>query len=1065
MESTIEFRVLGPLEVRMGGRPLTLRGQKERALLALLLINANRVVARERLIDSLWGDRPPKTAVTSVQIYVSRLRKLLPAGVLVTRPPGYQLVVGPTALDLAEFERLVAEARTAPAREAASLLRAALELWRGPALVEFDDAPFARVEKDRLEETRITALEDRIDADLALGRHAELVGELEALTGAHPHRERLHAQLMLALYRCGRQADALETYREVRDALTELGLEPTRALKDVEQKILRQDHSLDLQDDRRLLADARPPLPAQFVSASPFPFVGREQELESLVAALERAMYGRGELVLLAGEPGAGKTRLIRELAEVAVDRGMLVLYGVSDATVTTPYQPLREWLAFLLRVCDGDVLGDEPATLLRNLAGGRATDRYELQTAAAELVGELSRRQALLVVADDLHWADSGTLQLMRLLARTVPEARVLVVAAYRDPGEEIGPALRDALADLARLDSVTRIGVGKLSADAVGAFVRSSSNAEPSSELVSAIGELSEGTPLLVCELWRELRESGGVEVTDIARLTRPVEELRAPERIRTIVDQRLARFSPTTAAVIEIAAVAGPVHEVRVLAAAAAVDLDALAASLEDATRHGILEELPGGTAVCRFGHELVRRAIYDGLTHIRRATLHLRVGEALERTYGNDAAAVAPQLAHHFTRSSSLGSTARAIEYSVRAAAAANSATAFEEGAHWLANALELGIADAAECARIQVELGWVLAELGRLDEARALLDEAHETATALGDRGLAAHARIEEAWHWHRHGAFEAERVRETAVDAIAVLEELGDTRGLAKARNLLAIAYDTGEGRYAAALTQLERALADAEACGDPLIQSRVMTRLVMNLTAGPTPAEEAIARCEDLYRASRGRPVLQARIDRCLSQLCAMAGRADDARAHERRASTVLDRLPYSEEVASRRFAANMHTVLGETDAAERHLLAMWERFGAEPGQQQSYIASFVAVMLALLCCDAGRWDDAARWLASADADVPETSPPGMLGPAVAARIAAHRGDLGEAMTLVRQAVGFADRTDSLNWRAKVWLAQAEVLRACGRSEEAVDAIDTARRLYAEKGNVAAVL
>jgi tetratricopeptide (TPR) repeat protein len=276
---------------------------------------------------------------------------------------------------------------------------------------------------------------------------------------------------------------------------------------------------------------------------------------------------------------------------------------------------------------------------------------------------------------------------------------------------------------------------------------------------------------------------------------------------------------------------------------------------------------------------------------------------------------------------------------------------------------------------------------------------------------------------------------------------------------------LLAIAYDTGGGRYSAALAELEQALLDADACGDAFLRNRVITRLVMNLTSGPTPVEEAIRRCDELRRASSSAPVLTARIERCLSQLCAMAARADEAREHERRAGAVLDQLPYSEEVASRRFVANTHLLLGETAAAEQQLLAMWERFGDKNERATSYISAFTAVMLALLCCDEARWPDAEHWLACATGmPVPAESPPGMLRPAAGARVAAHRGDLDEALALAQSAIEFADRTDSLNWRARVWLAYAEVLRACRRTGEAEAAHETAIRIYEQKGNVAAV-
>jgi DNA-binding SARP family transcriptional activator/streptogramin lyase len=242
----MEYGLLGPLEVRNGDGPIALGAAKQRAVLALLLLNANRVVARERMIDGLWGDDPPETAVASVQVYVSRLRKLLSPRTIVTRAPGYLLEAEPEAIDLTRFERLVAGAREAAPEPAATQLREALALWRGPPLAEFVDEPFLRTEAKRLEELRLSVLEERIDADLALGRHAGLVGELEMLIAEHPYRERLRGALMLALYRSGRQAEALDAYRDARAALGELGLEPGAELKLLERQILTHAPALDL---------------------------------------------------------------------------------------------------------------------------------------------------------------------------------------------------------------------------------------------------------------------------------------------------------------------------------------------------------------------------------------------------------------------------------------------------------------------------------------------------------------------------------------------------------------------------------------------------------------------------------------------------------------------------------------------------------------------------------------------------------------------------------------------------------------------------------------------------
>jgi DNA-binding SARP family transcriptional activator/streptogramin lyase len=240
----VEFRILGPLEVEDDGRVLALGGAKQRALLAFLVLHANEAVSRDRLIDELWPESAPETAATAVQVYVSHLRKALGRDVIVTQAPGYLIRVEDGELDLARFEQLATRARTETPAHAADTLRAALSLWRGPALTELG-ASFARPERAHLEEQRLAALEHRIDADLELGRHGQLVPELERLVYEHPLRERLRGQLMLALYRSGRQAEALDVYRSGRRLLDdELGLEPGAELRRLERAILEQDPAL-----------------------------------------------------------------------------------------------------------------------------------------------------------------------------------------------------------------------------------------------------------------------------------------------------------------------------------------------------------------------------------------------------------------------------------------------------------------------------------------------------------------------------------------------------------------------------------------------------------------------------------------------------------------------------------------------------------------------------------------------------------------------------------------------------------------------------------------------------
>ncbi|MGZ8740562.1 MAG: BTAD domain-containing putative transcriptional regulator, partial [Gaiellaceae bacterium] len=243
----MKFLILGPLEVRDGARTVPLGGPKPRALLGVLLLHANGVVSTARLIDELWGDTPPETAVTMVQVYVSRLRKVLPAGALQTRPPGYRLEVEPEQVDLIRFERLVTDAGHADPELSARLLGEALALWRGPPLADLLLEGEARHEASRLNDLHLATNIERIEAELELGHHVRMVGELEALAAAHPYREALHGLLMLALYRSGRQADALEAYRSVRKRLgEELGLTPGDDLRGLEAAILRQDSALDL---------------------------------------------------------------------------------------------------------------------------------------------------------------------------------------------------------------------------------------------------------------------------------------------------------------------------------------------------------------------------------------------------------------------------------------------------------------------------------------------------------------------------------------------------------------------------------------------------------------------------------------------------------------------------------------------------------------------------------------------------------------------------------------------------------------------------------------------------
>ena len=270
-----EYRILGPLEVTLDGRLVQLGGQRQRALLAALLVHHGQVVSTERLVDLLWGEHAPKTATTSLQNAVSQLRRELGADVVETRAPGYVIAVEPDAIDAVRFEALLAQARTAPAAERAGLLRSALALWRGPALADLAGEEFTQGEIRRLEELRLDALEERIAADLELGLHREVTGELEALAAVSPLRERVCALRMLALYRSGRQAEALQAFRDTRRAFVDqLGIEPGAELQELHAQILRQEAGLAAPGAGQVVGDVESEIIRAILSGRVVPVLG-----------------------------------------------------------------------------------------------------------------------------------------------------------------------------------------------------------------------------------------------------------------------------------------------------------------------------------------------------------------------------------------------------------------------------------------------------------------------------------------------------------------------------------------------------------------------------------------------------------------------------------------------------------------------------------------------------------------------------------------------------------------------------------------------------------------------
>jgi DNA-binding SARP family transcriptional activator len=652
------------------------------------------------LIDELWGERPPATATKTLQVNISRLRKTLDRSaaegrseLLLTRERGYELRVDPERVDARRFERLIIEGRRQLAAQrperALSLLDQALSLWRGPPLAEFAYEQFAREEIARLDELRIGALEELIDAKLALGRHGEVVGELERLIREHPYRERLRAQLMLALYRCDRQADALQAYQDARRTLVEeLGIEPGQRLRELERAVLDQDQALAIPHR----TDAAAPGDSAGVPAAAV-FVGREPELAELVAGLDDAYAGHGRLVILVGEPGIGKSRLAEELGLQARARGARVLVGRCwEAGGAPAYWPWVQSLRSYLRDADTDALvkrlGSEAveiAPILPELGevipwapdGAPATSegaRFRLFHAVAELLRNASEERPIVLVLDDLHAADTPSLLLLRFLARELGSMRVLLLAALRDVDPIPDEPLTEMLAAVTREPTTRRISLTGLSEHDVAAYLELTAAQIASDEFAAELHAETEGNPLFVAETVRlisleGLRSQAGGEV-----------RLVIPQSVRDVISRRLAHLSSECHALLVLASVLGREFTLDSLVDAGGPPEDELLELLDEAMTARVVSEFPGVTGRLRFAHVLVRDTLYDGLTTARRVQLHRRVLRALEARYGDAPGAQLAALVHHAVAGSEFE---KARRYASRAGDRSLELLAYEE----------------------------------------------------------------------------------------------------------------------------------------------------------------------------------------------------------------------------------------------------------------------------------------------------------------------------------------------------------------------------------------------
>lgn len=889
------IRVLGPLEVTWGGRPVDLGGLKARALVARLLIDRGLIVSVDRIVDSLWDDHGGEGAEIAMRSTISRLRKRLrdagvPQDLIVTRAPGYVLDVAAETTDINMFEQLVAEGKRQLLRrrpsEAVRVLEEAQSLWRGAAYSEVRDAPFARAEARRLEEMLLAAIELRLDGAITLGRHESLIAELEALTSEHTTRERLWSQRMLALYRCGRQADALRVYQDLRSTLVdELGIEPGHDVSWMEHAILTQDAALSFvaldepvsggrdeaegegrggaSKDRSRAYRVRIP-----TSPSQGPLVGRNRESSLLRDWWGSAARGESGLLLVEGDPGIGKTRLVGELARAVEIEGGLVLWGRCDEEPVAPFQPFAEALGRYFHSESADRIARMPEWQLSELSRlvlrlreyaspidgdpGDPSDRYRFFEAVTATLSELSGNGTLLLVVDDFHFADQPTLLLLRHVLRNIDRARAGIIGVYIDTEVPSGHWLRQSLADLRSDRSVGTVHLEGLSEEGVEELVRSWPKVPVA--LVPRLCKLTDGNPLFLEEM---LDHFGEQAVEQSGNRGDPVvsADLQPPEAIRELVARRVSRLPEDVIYLLQAAAVAGQECEGSIVAEAAALSPEQQLDAFDHAEESRLLRRV-GGLVRDRyaFTHGLVRDAIYGELLRGRRVRYHYKIALATERVHGESIDRYLNELAHHFYMGAALAGGDKAVRYCIAAGERALHLLAFEEAVGHLTRALEVaekaGDTDQAALCDTLIALAEAQNRAGDETQANANFARAAALARSIGDPERLAITAL-RAGPVSYLGVVDApDEQIELLEEALATLPADSHLRTRVTAQLALIIAAPRG----VPAPDMLERALelsADAVAMarllGDRLALGHAL-RSRLNVLWGVGPAHERLA-------------------------------------------------------------------------------------------------------------------------------------------------------------------------------------------------------------------------
>ncbi len=776
----VEFRVLGPLELLRDGQPIAVSSAKQRLMLAVLLSHANDVVSVDALVGGLWSSGAPSTALGVVRSYVSHLRKVLetPAStsakpqVLVGMDGGYRLVVQSELFDAAQFERLHRAGRAAMDEgryaDAIGLLNGGLALWRGRAFGDLAHEAAMQPAAQRLQELHTLTFEHRTDAAMALGGHREIIGELEAALSEYPLREGLWAQLMVCLYRSGRQAEALGAYQRLRRHLgEELGLEPSVELRRLESDILQQGPQLDWvapspargaasPDVGTNSAVTKPPLSESLNRrdnvTGPFgtvaTLVGRDREWDQLVKCWQTSAQGHAQLVLVRGEAGIGKSRLVEDFrawcARIGVSTASARAYEAEGSLSYAPIidllrsQVVRPALARLDTVWLSEI-----ARLLPELLVGQrdlpppgplgANERTRLFEAMARAIASAGVSRALVV--DDLQWCDADTLQFLHFLLRFSPGAPLLVLATARD--EDVGPdhPLHAMVAGLRAMDALVEVPLGRLDQAAARALAEELVGEDE--ETIRRVVESSEGNPLFLVEIARS-----GLAAAETEAGAGPAALL--PVRVQSVIEARLARLPHSAGELADAASVVGRAFSVEVVSRLLHErgEGDAVAA-IDELWRRGILQER--GVDAYDFSHDKIREVAYARIPPARRHRLHAELAAVLEDLHADALDAVAGQIAVHHDRA---GASERAVQFYQRAVEVAHRVHAHDDVIALSGRALELLAQQPGSPERDDRELALLgplgVAHYAGRSPASPEVRRVHERATALrAGRGLPA----------------------------------------------------------------------------------------------------------------------------------------------------------------------------------------------------------------------------------------------------------------------------------------------------------------------------------